>query len=77
MHIGNLRTCLFAYLIAKHNNGKFVLRIDNTDISREVAGSEEFVYQILNTFNISYDEGPKKIENKEFKYDDETISNFR
>ena len=49
MHIGNLRTCLFAYLIAKHNNGKFVLRIDNTDISREVAGSEEFVYQILNT----------------------------
>ncbi len=62
---------MFAYLIAKHNNGKFVLRIDNTDISREVAGSEEFVYQILNTFNIPYDEGPKKIENKESYYQNE------
>lgn len=58
MHIGNLRAALFAYLVAKSNNGDFILRIEDTDQNRYVDGAVEFIYNIFKTFNIEVDEGP-------------------
>ncbi len=58
MHIGNLRSALFEYLVAKHNNGDFILRIEDTDQSRYVEGAVEFIYDTLNLCNIKIDEGP-------------------
>lgn len=60
MHVGNLRSALFAYLIAKHNNGDFILRIEDTDQSRYELGAEEFIYKVLDTFKLDYQEGPNK-----------------
>ncbi|MCL1996222.1 MAG: glutamate--tRNA ligase [Defluviitaleaceae bacterium] len=60
MHLGNLRTALYAYLIAKNNNGAFLLRIEDTDTSRLVEGSLQFIYKTLNQAGIIYDEGPEK-----------------
>ena len=58
MHIGNLRTCLYAYLIAKHSDGKFILRIEDTDRNRFVPNSEQVILDTLHACNINYDEGP-------------------
>lgn len=60
MHIGNLRTGLYAYLFARKNGGKFILRIEDTDQERKVEGAVEMVYRTLATAGISYDEGPDK-----------------
>lgn len=60
MHIGNLRTGLYAYLFARHNGGKFVLRIEDTDRERHVEGAEDMVYRTLRTAGIDYDEGPDR-----------------
>lgn len=60
MHVGGLRTALFAYFVAKKNNGKFILRIEDTDKNREVAGSIDHIVKTLQTLNINYDEGPNK-----------------
>lgn len=60
MHIGNLRTGLYAYLFARKNNGKFILRIEDTDQERKVGGAIEMVYRTLATAGITYDEGPDK-----------------
>ena len=60
MHIGNLRTGLYAYLFARKNNGKFILRIEDTDKERKVEGAIEMVYRTLATAGITYDEGPDK-----------------
>ena len=60
MHIGNLRTALYAYLYAKHNNGDFILRIEDTDQERYVEGAVDFIYSILEKAGISLDEGPDK-----------------
>ena len=60
MHIGNLRTGLYAYLFARKNNGKFILRIEDTDQERKVEGAIEMVYRTLATAGINYDEGPDK-----------------
>lgn len=60
MHIGNLRTALYAYLYAKHNNGDFILRIEDTDQERYVEGAVEFIYSILKKAGIEHDEGPDK-----------------
>ncbi len=60
MHIGNLRTGLYAYLFARQNKGKFVLRIEDTDQERKVEGAVEMVYRTLKTADISHDEGPDK-----------------
>ncbi len=60
MHIGNLRTGLYAYLFARHNGGKFVLRIEDTDRERMVEGAVEMVYRTLATAGIEYDEGPDR-----------------
>ena len=58
MHIGNLRTCLYEYLTAKHAGGKFILRIEDTDRNRFVADSEQVIFDTLHACNIKYDEGP-------------------
>lgn len=58
MHIGNLRTALFEYLIAKHENGDFLLRIEDTDQERQVEGAEEMIYKTLKECGLNWDEGP-------------------
>ena len=47
MHVGNLRTALYAYLIARHACGDFILRIEDTDQERQVEGAEEIIYNPL------------------------------
>ncbi len=58
MHIGNVRTALYAYLFAKKNNGKFILRIEDTDQARFVEGAIEQIKKTLQLAGILYDEGP-------------------
>ncbi len=58
MHIGNLRTALYEYLIAKSNSGDFVLRIEDTDQGRFVDGAIDTIYNSLRMVGIDYDEGP-------------------
>ncbi|MDR1241112.1 MAG: glutamate--tRNA ligase [Oscillospiraceae bacterium] len=58
MHIGNLRSALYEYLIAKSKGGKFVLRIEDTDQSRLVKNAENVVYETLKLVGMKYDEGP-------------------
>ncbi|MDE6475693.1 MAG: glutamate--tRNA ligase [Erysipelotrichaceae bacterium] len=58
MHIGNLRTALFEYLIAKHENGDFILRIEDTDQEREVEGAVDIIYDTLAAVGLHHDEGP-------------------
>lgn len=60
MHIGNLRTALYEYLIAKHENGDFILRIEDTDQERFVKGSIDVILKSLKTAGMDYDEGPDK-----------------
>jgi glutamyl-tRNA synthetase len=60
MHIGNLRTALYAYLIAKKADGKFILRIEDTDQNRNVPEAVSAIYRGLALAGISYDEGPDK-----------------
>ena len=58
MHIGNLRTALFEYLIAKHDGGDFLLRIEDTDQERKVEGAEQIIYDTLRSVGLNWDEGP-------------------
>ena len=58
MHIGNLRTALYEYLIAKANGGDFLLRIEDTDQKRYVEGSTDIIYNTLKTVHMDWDEGP-------------------
>ena len=58
MHIGNLRTALFEYLIAKHDNGDYILRIEDTDQTRKVEGATEFIYNTCKLCGLNFDEGP-------------------
>ncbi|MEY8396013.1 glutamate--tRNA ligase [Lachnospiraceae bacterium 45-P1] len=60
MHVGNLRTALYTYLIAKHENGDFILRIEDTDQERYVEGAEEIIYRTLAKTGLIHDEGPDK-----------------
>ncbi len=60
MHIGNLRTALYAYLLAKNTNGKFILRIEDTDRQRLVEGATDVILNTLQTTGLLYDEGPEK-----------------
>jgi glutamyl-tRNA synthetase len=56
MHIGNLRTAFYAYALAKHNGGEFILRIEDTDKKREVVGGVDEIKNLLSTFKIKWDE---------------------
>ena len=58
LHIGGLRTALYAYLFAKKNNGKFILRIEDTDRTREVKGAVDIIISALEKAGMHYDEGP-------------------
>lgn len=60
MHVGNLRTALYAYLIAKHEGGDFLLRIEDTDQGREVEGAVEIIRRTLIDTGLFWDEGPDK-----------------
>jgi glutamyl-tRNA synthetase len=58
LHVGGIRTALFAFLVARQHSGKFVLRLEDTDKKREVPGSKEHLIASLKTIGINYDEGP-------------------
>ncbi len=58
LHIGGLRTALYAYLFAKKHGGKFILRIEDTDQTREVAGAVDVIISALDKAGMKYDEGP-------------------
>lgn len=58
MHIGNLRTALFEYLIAKHEDGDFILRIEDTDQERLVEGAVDIIYETMKEVGLIHDEGP-------------------
>lgn len=60
MHVGNLRTALYAYLIAKHEGGDFILRIEDTDQVREVEGAVDIINRTLEATGLIHDEGPDK-----------------
>ena len=58
MHIGNLRTALYSYLISKHDGGTFILRIEDTDRERLVEGATDVIKSTLKMTGLTYDEGP-------------------
>ena len=60
MHVGNLRTALYAYLISKHEGGEFILRIEDTDQERYVEGAVDIIYRTLEKTGLLHDEGPDK-----------------
>lgn len=60
MHVGNLRTALYTYLIAKHDNGDYILRIEDTDQGRYVEGAVDIIYRTLKETGLIHDEGPDK-----------------
>lgn len=60
MHVGNLRTALYEYLIAKHEDGDFILRIEDTDQERYVEGAVDIIYRTMARAGLIHDEGPDK-----------------
>ncbi|MDD6156222.1 MAG: glutamate--tRNA ligase [Lachnospiraceae bacterium] len=60
MHVGNLRTALYAYLLAKHEGGDFILRIEDTDQERLVEGAVDIIYRTMEKTGLIHDEGPDK-----------------
>ncbi len=60
MHVGNLRTALYEYLIAKHQGGDFILRIEDTDQERYVEGALDLIYKTMDQAGLVHDEGPDK-----------------
>jgi glutamyl-tRNA synthetase len=58
MHVGNLRTALYAYCIAKHSQGRFLLRIEDTDRKRNIPKATQVIYDSLKLAGLTYDEGP-------------------
>ena len=60
MHVGNLRTALYEFLIAKHEGGDFILRIEDTDQERYVEGAVDIIYRTMEKTRLIHDEGPDK-----------------
>lgn len=60
MHVGNLRTALYAYLLTKHEGGDFILRIEDTDQERYVEGAVDIIYRTMKKTGLIHDEGPDK-----------------
>lgn len=58
MHVGNLRTALYTFLIARHENGKFILRIEDTDRGRLIEGATDVIYKTMKECHLVHDEGP-------------------
>ena len=59
MHVGNLRTALYTYLIAKAHDGTFILRIEDTDQNRLVEGAVDIIYKTMKECGLEHDEGPE------------------
>jgi glutamyl-tRNA synthetase len=57
-HLGNIRTALFNWLFARHHGGKFILRIEDTDINRKVEGAVDIILSSLQWLGLNWDEGP-------------------
>ena len=77
MHIGNLRTALYEYLIAKHDGGDFILRIEDTDQEREVEGAVDMIYHVMEQTGLGYDEGPNKPGEGGPYVQSERLSNYK
>ncbi|MBP7807045.1 glutamate--tRNA ligase [Candidatus Saccharibacteria bacterium] len=60
LHVGGIRTALFAWLLARQHDGKFILRLEDTDQKREVAGADKHLMDSLKALGLQYDEGPDK-----------------
>jgi glutamyl-tRNA synthetase len=60
IHVGGIRTAVFAWLLARQNNGQFILRLEDTDQKREVIGSDSHIIESLQALGLDYDEGPDK-----------------
>jgi nondiscriminating glutamyl-tRNA synthetase len=75
LHIGGIRTALFSYALARHSEGKFILRIEDTDQSRFVEGAEEEIEDMLKIYGLNYDEKFKQTERKDIyqKYANELV----
>ena len=58
IHVGNVRTALYTYLVARKHQGDFILRIEDTDQARFVDGAEELILKTLNWLGLDWDEGP-------------------
>src|SRR5688572_607334 len=58
LHVGGIRTALFAWLVAKKAGGQFILRLEDTDQKREVAGADKHIVDCLHTLGLDFDEGP-------------------
>ncbi|HSX47821.1 MAG TPA: glutamate--tRNA ligase [Patescibacteria group bacterium] len=58
IHVGGIRTAQFAWLVARHSSGQFILRLEDTDKKREVAGAKDHILKSLKTLGLNYDEGP-------------------
>ena len=58
MHVGGVRTALFAWLVARQNGGQFILRIEDTDQAREVSRADQHLMDSLKALGLNYDEGP-------------------
>ena len=65
IHVGNVRTALYTYLIARKHQGNFILRIEDTDQARFVEGAEELILKTLNWLGLDWDEGPNLNNDKE------------
>lgn len=68
LHIGGVRTALFSWLVAKQSGGQFVLRIEDTDKAREVAGSEQHIIDCLKWLDLEWDEGPIRQSERRAEY---------
>lgn len=60
LHVGGIRTALFAWLLARQQGGQFILRLEDTDQAREVAGADQHIMDCLHALGLEYDEGPNK-----------------
>ena len=60
MHVGNLRTALYTWLIARRHHGKFILRIEDTDQGRLVEGAVDVIYKTMAECGLDHDEGPDR-----------------
>ena len=74
MHVGNLRTALYTYLIAKHEDGDFILRIEDTDQERFQEGAVDIIYRTLEKTGLIHDEGPDSAHALLMKLRDEKIA---
>lgn len=75
-HLGGFRTAFFAWLLAKHHGGKFLLRVEDTDQERSVPGAIKFIIEELSWFGIQIDEGPSRAELKSLGEDWEAAPNL-